>query len=89
MAIYSGGNQLGWRQTGNLPSARFALRAALVDNVIHVTGGRNNEDKGLTSVLAWNSSSDSWEDVGHLAVARSEHAAVSSFDCLSVIGKAE
>ena len=76
VATYTeGSSKLEWREVGNLPSARYGLRAALVDNVIHVTGGFD-DDYFLASILAWDSSSESWQDVGDLAVARSQHAAV-------------
>ena len=77
VATYTVGSQLEWRlvESGNLPSARASLRAAVVDNVIHVTGGYD-EHNYFTSILAWNSSSESWQDVGDLAIERSSHAAV-------------
>ena len=62
-------------ETGNLPSARYYLRAA-VDNVIHVTGGRDRDNNYFTSILAWDSSSESWQHVGDLDVGRCFHAAV-------------
>jgi len=79
VATYTeGSSKLEWREVGNLPSGRNGLRAALVDNVIHVTGGRDYDsgDNDLTSILAWDSSSESWQHVGDLATARNIHAAV-------------
>ena len=71
-----GSSKLEWREVGNLPSRRLGLRAAVVDNVIHVTGGHIGDHNYLTSILAWDSSSESWQHVGDLAKARSLHAAV-------------
>ena len=62
-------------ETGNLPSARAGLRAAVVDNVIHVIGGFDGLTP-LTSILAWDSSTESWQHVADLSVERLEHAAV-------------
>ena len=77
MATYTGGS-LEWRkvESGNLPSPIGYLRAAVVDNVIHVTGGTSGDYNQLTSILAWDSSTESWQHVGDLAVARIDHAAV-------------
>ena len=63
-------------ESGNLPSPRKGLRAAVVDNVIHVTGGHDADHNELTSILAWDSSTESWQHVGDLAVRRYYHAAV-------------
>ena len=73
-------------ETGNLPSPRFGLRAAMVDNLIYVIGG-NNYDNALSSILNWNSVNESWEHAGDLSVDRYEHEAVAvpssviSFEC--------
>ena len=77
VAIYSGGgSQLEWRETGELPTARAGLGAALVDNVIFVTGGRDGDNNDLTAILSWDPSTESWQQVGNLAVKRYYHAAV-------------
>ena len=75
VAVYSSGG-LQWREVegGELPSARSGLRAAMVGDVLHVTGGNDAND--LTSILAWDPVAESWQDVGDFAVARSLQAAV-------------
>ena len=77
MAVYSSGG-LQWREVagGELPSARYGLRAAMVGDVLHVTGGLDDDNNDLTSILAWDPVAESWQDVGDLAVARSGQAAV-------------
>ena len=73
VANYISGSQLEWREveTGQLPSSGLYQRATTVDNVIYVTGG------GLSSILSWDPSSESWQPVGSLAVdRRMNHAAV-------------
>ena len=52
VAVYSSGG-LDWREVegGELPSARYKFRAAMVGDVLHVTGGY--DDNFLTSILAW------------------------------------
>ena len=77
VAVYSSGG-LHWREVagGELPSPRWALRAAMVGDVLHVTGGSDGHNYWLTSILAWDPVAESWQHVGDLAVARSEHAAV-------------
>ena len=76
VAVYSSGG-LHWRvvEGGELPSTRYGLRAAMVGDVLHVTGGvyPNNV---LTSILAWDPDTESWQDVGELNVGRFNHAAV-------------
>ena len=78
VATYTGVSQLEWREveTGKLPKARYALRAVTVDNIICVTGGYDESDKNLTSILSWDSSTESWQQAGNLAVRRYFHAAV-------------
>ena len=55
--------------------ARFGLRAAMVGDVLHVTGGLAGNNF-LTSILAWDPVAESWQDVGELNVGRVSHAAV-------------
>ena len=62
-------------ESGNLPEERHSLRAAVVDNHIYLTGGKQNEIF-FNSILHWDPSTESWQQVGHLTVKRSEHAAV-------------
>ena len=75
VAVYSSGG-LQWREVagGELPSAREGLRAAMVGDVLHVTGGAYGN--ALTSILAWDPDTESWQDAGRLNVARMYHAAV-------------
>jgi len=76
-----GGSQLEWRETGRLPTGRYQLRAAVIDNHIYVTGGQDyNYIAGyynyLTEILRWDPSSESWQQVGNLGVGRDGHAAL-------------
>ena len=77
VAVYSSGG-FDWREVagGELPSARLALRAAMVGDVLHVTGGHDDDVNNLTSILAWDPVAESWQDVGDLNGARYSHAAV-------------
>ena len=77
MAVYSSGGQLEWREVegGELPSPRFSLRAALVGDLLFVTGGYDG-DHDLTSILSWDPVAETWQAAGDLAVARDYHAAV-------------
>ena len=54
-----------WRQTGSLPSARFGLRAAVLDNKIFVlggfTGGSDFAPK-LKDILRYNTAYHTWKD---------------------------
>ena len=62
---------------GQLPSARRGVKAALIDNIIVITGGRDaNHNIILTSILSWDPVAESWQPVGDLAVGRAYHAAV-------------
>ena len=76
VATYTVGS-LEWREveSGNLPTEREYLRAAVIDNVIYVTGGEDDNNY-FTSILAWDSSTESWQHVGNLTVGRTGHAAV-------------
>ena len=75
MAVYSS-DGLDWIEVegGELPSPRYQFRAAMVGDVLHVTGGY--DDNFLTSILAWDPVAELWQDVGDFAVARSLQAAV-------------
>ena len=78
VAVYTAGvSQLEWREveSGKLPSPRDGLRAAMVDDVLHVTGGSDGH-MYLTSILSWDPTNESWEEAGNLTVARDGHAAV-------------
>ena len=64
-------------ETGELPTGRARLRAAVVENIIYVAGGSLTSTGGsLTSILRWDPSTESWQEAGNLALARSAHAAV-------------
>ena len=77
MAVYSSGG-LDWREVegGELPSARDGLRAAMVGDILHVTGGVY----GLTTISAWDPVTESWQDVGDLNEGRQYHAIVAIND---------
>ena len=79
VAIYTGdGSQLEWRETGPLPTARYELRATVIDNYVYVTGGVDDNNDYLTEVLRWDPSNESWQLVGNLSEGegRNDHAAV-------------
>ena len=80
MAVYSAGSPLVWRKVegGELPSPRSGLRATVVGDVLYVSGGYfyDDGDNYLTSVLSWNPAGETWQEIGDLAVARDDHAAV-------------
>merc|ERR1719341_1787164 len=71
-----GGSQLEWRETGRLPTGRYQLRAAVIENHIYVTGGQGDYNNYLTEILRWDPSSESWQQVGNLGQWRGGHAAV-------------
>ena len=75
-----GGLLLQWQPTllesGDLPSAGGGLRAAMVGDIIHVTGGSDADYNDFTSILAWDPVAETWNAVGDMHVARSYHAAV-------------
>ena len=82
VAVYSSGG-LHWREVagGGLPSGRSGLRASMVGDVLHVTGGYDGNNR-LTSILAWDPVAESWQDAGRLNVARYCHAAVAVPDSI-------
>ena len=81
VAVYFSGG-LDWREVegGDLPSPRCRLRAAMVGDVLHVTGGYDGNI--LTSILAWDPDTESWQDAGELNVGRHFHAAVAVPDSI-------
>ena len=78
MATYSGGSITEWREVegGRLPQQRYGLRAAVVDDIIYVIGGTDDDYNHITSILSWDPSTESWQTAGDLAVAKSRFAAV-------------
>ena len=78
VATYTGsGSQLEWREVegGQLPTPRSSLRAAIVNNILYVTGGRDGYGR-LTSILSWDPLTESWQAAGDLKEGRYWHAAV-------------
>lgn len=77
VATHTSGVPLQWREveTGNLPTPRNALRATTVDNIVYVTGGRDDNNDYLSSILYWNAATESWGLAGYLSVARDYHGA--------------
>ena len=65
-------NNMQWREVGHLPYATYGLQAAVIDNIIFVTGGFNQ----LNSILAWDPDYEWWYEDGKLSVGRYNHAAV-------------
>ena len=78
MAVYSSGGELECREVegGQFPSPRVGLRATLIDGVLFVTGGEDDDYNDLTSILSWDQVAESWQFAGELAVGRIFHAAV-------------
>merc|ERR1712062_46869 len=76
IATYTSSSTLSWRivEAGDLPSARQGLRAAVVENVLYVTGGDDGND--LTAILSWDPVQEKWTHAGDLKVARRFHAVV-------------
>jgi len=77
IATYNSSSALSWRivETGDLPSGRRGLRAAVVENVLYVTGGIY-DGYDLTAILSWDPVQEKWTHAGDLKVARSSHAVV-------------
>ena len=77
IATYTSSSALSWRivETGELPSARQGLRAAVVENVLYVNGGFESYGD-LTEILSWDPLQEKWTHAGDLKVARYDHAAV-------------
>ena len=48
----------------------------MVDNILYVTGGFDGNE--LASILSWNPSTETWQSVGEMALARYYHAAVAA-----------
>ena len=77
VATYTSGVPLQWREveTGDLPTPRRGLRATTVDNICYVTGGYDDNGDILSSILYWNSATESWGLAGYLSMARDQHGA--------------
>ena len=79
IATYTSSSALSWRivPTGDLPSGRGGLRAAVAENVLYVSGGRRGSDNVvLTAILSWDPLQEKWTHAGDLKVDRSYHALV-------------
>ena len=62
-----------WRKAGQLPSPRQGLRAARLGQVVHLTGGSDDVDSYLDSILSWSPDTESWSQAGVLTAAREWH----------------
>ena len=79
VAVYSADTPLFWRKVegGELPSPRSGLRATVVGEVLYVAGGFDGVYySDLTTVLSWNPAGQTWQEVGDLALGRSNLAVV-------------
>ena len=48
----------------------------MVENVLYVTGGKDDDRNVLTAILSWDPLQEKWTHAGDLKVARDWHAAV-------------
>ena len=89
IATYTSSSALSWRivETGELPSGGRGPRAAVVENVLYVSGGFYGWDH-LTAILSWDPLQEKWTHAGDLEVARYYHAAVAipsnAIECVAV-----
>merc|ERR1711953_622875 len=62
VATYTSDSTLSWRtvETGDLPTPRFFLKAAVIENVLYVSGGRNSDLDDLTTILSWDPLQEKW-----------------------------
>ena len=60
-----------WTAAGDLPSARYGLTGASVDSTVLMLGGWG--DTYLDTILRLDPDTLGWEEVGHMASARSGH----------------
>jgi len=63
-----------WRPAANLPSARWGLRAASLDNKVFLFGGWDSSGSYLDSILFYNTVKDTWQPAGNMTVSRAYHA---------------
>jgi len=63
----------GWREAGLLPSPRYGLAGANLEEVFHISGGRNSSAK-FTDILAWDPVSEQWSLAGQLSTPRNLHS---------------
>jgi len=62
-----------WRTltTARLPSARWALQAGTVNNIVFIFGG--DDGSHLNTILSFNKTEESWQPAGQMTVRRSYH----------------
>ena len=83
VTFYSSGSELQWRELegGELPSARFGLRAALVGDLLYVFGGyedeEDNPERLISNILYWDQVAQTWQEAGNLSKPRAYSAVVS------------
>jgi len=66
-----------WRPAANLPSPRFGLRAASLDNKVFLFGGSqagNRSASYLNSILSYEPDTDTWQEAGTMTLPRRYHA---------------
>jgi len=62
-----------WRPAADLPSARYGLRTASLDNKLFLFGGWDTSLSLLDSILSYNPLTDSWQSAGNMNVPRAGH----------------
>jgi len=63
-----------WRPAANLPSPRYALQAASLDNKVFLFGGEDSPYSPIDSILSYEADTDTWQKAGTMTVPRSGHA---------------
>ena len=61
-----------WTEGANLPNARGAMTANFINGILYVVGGVDSQ-KTLSSLLAYNTSSNTWSEKAHMPTTAREH----------------
>merc|ERR1711988_1805783 len=63
-----------WRPAADLPSPRWGLRAASLDNKVFLFGGMDSSLSDLDSILSYEPGTDTWQKTGTMTLPRENHA---------------
>ena len=75
-----------WTKKANMPTARFAMSAAVVAGKIYILGGVANNGEVLNTVEVYDPTTDTWTKKGNMPTARWAAIAVEINDKITVIG---
>jgi len=78
--------ETGWSDVQPMPTPRFSLAVAVLDNLLYAIGGYNRDQRELNTVEMYNPRSGQWTTVESMNTRRSGHGAAAMGGLVYVVG---